>query len=597
MSDNSIIKNKATRIRLFSFNTPQMRAFHVTWFAFFLCFFAWFGIAPLMAVVREELGLTKAQIGNTIIASVAVTIVARLAIGWLCDRIGPRITYTWLLLLGSIPVMGIGLANSYETFLLFRLCIGAIGGAFVITQYHTSVMFAPNCVGTANATSAGWGNLGGGVTQMIMPLIFAAFVALGFSPFWSWRLSMVVAGMVCAITGVAYYFLTTDLPDGNFKELRARGEYRSPEKVKGTFMMACKDKRVWALFVIYAACFGIELTINNMAALYYMDYFDLGLKTAGLVAGLFGLMNIFARTTGGIIGDKFGERWGLRGRVKWLFIALAVEGCALMLFSRMTVLPLAIGSMVVFSLFVQMSEGATFSVVPFINKKALGSVAGIVGAGGNAGAVAAGFLLRVETLSWPNALLILGALVLVCSFVTYAVTFSAEAEEKASEEYEAALADRRATAEERKPWIALPPLPELAKLVRPVDLLRIYIGTALAIKGVYFIINMQAFEQLAGNLGHMTTVAAWYVVAAHIVGGSCLALGFGARLAALANVPVLLGAVFFVHASENLFAAAQGLQLSLLVLFILGLFVWRGSDRFSFDYLLRDKPSKLADAA
>ena len=73
--------------------------------------------------------------------------------------------------------MGIGLAQNYEAFLLFRLAIGAIGASFVITQYHTSVMFAPNCVGTANATTAGWGNLGGGVTQMVMPLIFTAVLA------------------------------------------------------------------------------------------------------------------------------------------------------------------------------------------------------------------------------------------------------------------------------------------------------------------------------------------------------------------------------------------------------------------------------------
>ena len=185
----------------------------------------------------------------------------------------------------------------------------------MITQYHTSVMFAPNVVGTANATSAGWGNLGGGVTQMVMPLVFGAFIALGYSNFWSWRLSMVVAGAVCFITGLAYYLFTTDLPDGNFKELRAQGKIRSKANTAGTFILACKDSRSWALFVIYAACFGIELTINNIAALYYRDYFGLGLKTAGLVAGLFGLMNIFARTTGGIIGDKFGYRGGLKGRV------------------------------------------------------------------------------------------------------------------------------------------------------------------------------------------------------------------------------------------------------------------------------------------
>jgi MFS transporter, NNP family, nitrate/nitrite transporter len=585
MSDE-IIQNKATRIELFSLRTPQMRAFHMSWFAFFLCFFAWFGIAPLMVIVRDELGLTKTQVGNTIIASVAVTIIARLAIGWLCDRIGPRITYTWLLTLGSLPVMAIGFADDYYSFLLFRLAIGVIGGSFVITQYHTSVMFAPNVVGTANATSAGWGNLGGGVTQMIMPLIFAAFVGMGYAEFWSWRLSMVVAGAVCFATGIAYYFFTTDLPNGNFKELRASGEYRPPEKVKGTFREAAKDKRVWAVFFIYAACFGVELTINNIAALYYTDYFDLGLKTAGLVAGLFGLMNIFARTTGGIIGDKFAARWGLKGRVKWLFIALFIESLALMFFSQMRILPIAIGSMVVFSLFVQMSEGATYSVVPFINKKALGSVAGIVGAGGNAGAVAAGFLFRSEDLTWPMALLVLGGCVMVCSFATLAVTFSPAQEAEAKEEYNKALADRQATDIERPPAIAWPALPELVRSLRPMAVLRIYLGVALAIKGIYFIMNMDAFEQMSGTLGDLPTVVAWYVVAAHVVGGAALAIGLGTRFAALVNIPVLIGATF-AASSGGVFASDSTLQFTIFVLFVLALFVWQGSGKFSVDQLLR----------
>lgn len=66
------------------------------WFAFILCFFAWYGIAPLMKIVREEMLLTKEQIGWCIIGSVAITVIARLFIGWLCDHIGPRLAYTWL---------------------------------------------------------------------------------------------------------------------------------------------------------------------------------------------------------------------------------------------------------------------------------------------------------------------------------------------------------------------------------------------------------------------------------------------------------------------------------------------------------------------
>jgi len=588
------VQNKATKIDLFSFSSRPMRAFHMSWFAFFLCFFAWFGIAPLMAIVRDELGLSKAQIGNTIIASVSITIVARLLIGWLCDKIGPRITYTILLLVGALPVMAIGFANDYTSFMLFRLGIGVIGASFVITQYHTSVMFAPNVVGTANATSAGWGNLGGGVTQMVMPLVFAAFVGLGYSAYWSWRLSMVVAGAVCFVTGIAYYFVTTDLPDGNFKELRAKGELRSSAKTNGTFLLAAKDKRVWALFIVYAACFGVELTINNIAAIYYMDNFDLGLKTAGLVAGLFGLMNIFARTTGGIVGDRFGQRWGLRGRVKWLFMALLVEGFALILFSQMRVLPIAIGTMIVFSLFVQMSEGATYSVVPFINKEALGSVSGIVGAGGNMGAVGAGFLFRSEALSYPQALLILGCLVLVCSFFTAFVKFSPEAEAEAQADHHRALATRTRRAAARGPKRRVFAFPETVGGMAPMDGLRIFLGLALAIKGIYFIMNMSVVEaEIGDGFGNFQNVIAWFVILANAVGGMSLALGFATRVAAAVNIIVLAGAVFFVHSAQGLFGPSADLQFAVFVLVALVLLFWHGSGKYSLDNLVRPVRVKI----
>lgn len=423
---------KATSIRLFDVHSPQMRAFHMTWFAFFLCFFAWFGIAPLMTVVREELSLTKDQVGWCIIGSVAITIFARLFIGWVCDRVGPRIAYAWLLLLASLPVMGIGLARDFTTFLIFRVLIGAIGASFVITQYHTTLMFAPNCVGTANATTAGWGNLGGGVTQVVMPLLFGAFVGLlGFSDALSWRAAMVVAGIVCALAGVAYYFLTQDAPEGNFGALRARGHLPGQQAARGSFWEAARDHRVWALFALYGCCFGMELTLDNIASLYFLDHFEYfrtidskqALTIAGSLAGLFGAMNLFARSLGGIIADRFGAYWGLSGRVKWLFIAVFCEGLAMMLFSQMRTLSLAIPAMLLMALFVKMSNGATYAVVPFINKRALGSVAGIVGAGGNAGAVAAGFLFKAEGLPWPSALFILGAAVTVASFSAFSITF------------------------------------------------------------------------------------------------------------------------------------------------------------------------------
>lgn len=423
------VANKANRIELFNLKSIQMRTFHMTWFAFFLCFFGWFGIAPLMAVVREDLLLTKAQIGNTIIASVAITIFARLLIGPLCDKFGPRRTYATLLALGSIPVMSIGLANSYESFLLCRLAIGVIGASFVITQYHTSVMFGPNVVGTANATTAGWGNAGGGVTQMVMPLILAAVLMFGVSESLGWRIAMVVPGVVLLLTGIAYYAFTRDCPDGDFRDLRAAGklpEAKADNSASRSFLAAASDLRVWALFLIYGACFGVELTIHNIAAIYYFDTFELDLKTAGLLAGSFGVLALFARSLGGWLSDRVAKHKGLGGRVWMLFAVLFAEGLLLMLFSRMTILPLAVISMLLFGLFVHMSCGATFGLVPFMNRKALGAVAGIIGAGGNAGAVAAGFLFKNEALSYQQSLFWLGLTVTVVAFSALLVRFSPE---------------------------------------------------------------------------------------------------------------------------------------------------------------------------
>ena len=428
-----------------------MRAFHMAWSAFFLAFFGWFGIAPLMVVVRDDLGLTQTQIGNTIIASVLITALVRVAIGPLCDRLGPRRTYSALLMLGALPVMGIGLAQSYETFLVMRLLIGGIGAAFVITQYHTSSMFAPNVVGTANAVTAGWGNLGGGVTQMAMPLVFSAMVMLGVSESLGWRLAMIVPGVALFAMGIAYRFLTQDAPDGDLAELRANAATRAEggeedRSDRQATWAAVKDVRVWSLFLIYGSCFGAELTMNNVAALYFHDRFELSLTAAGLIAGTFGTMNLFTRALGGLASDRMARVMGLSGRVAFLGAVLAIEGVVLMAFSQMASLVAAVAAMILCSLFVQAASGATYGVVPFMHRRALGTVAGIVGAGGNAGAVAAGFLFRSESIATADAFFYMGAVVTVCSALVLVVRFSPSQERSENRAFHEALAERSGAA-------------------------------------------------------------------------------------------------------------------------------------------------------
>lgn len=384
---------KASSLDLLNIRSIPIRTFWITSLAFFLCFFAWFGIVPFMPDVVRDLGLSPSQKWNSIILAVTGTVFARLAIGKLCDRYGPRLCYTGLLLMGSIPVIMLGLVQTPLQFLICRFFIGFIGASFVITQFHTSLMFAPGIVGTANATSAGWGNLGGGANRLGMPLIAAAVVSFGIAEELAWRYSMVIAGIICFGMGWVYYFFTQDSPEGNFSELR-KGKRPVRKKDTANFSDCLKDYRVWILFLVYAACFGIELTVYGTMDDYLQNRFHLERVTAGNLVLAFALMNIFARTLGGYFGDLSGNARGLRGRVFFLALILVAEGLMLSMFSLTTSLAIGMVFLIAFSLTVQMAEGATFSVVPFINRKAIGSISGIVGAGGNVGAFLAALMLK-----------------------------------------------------------------------------------------------------------------------------------------------------------------------------------------------------------
>jgi len=280
--------------------------------------------------------------------------------------------------------------------------------------------------------TAGWGNLGGGATQMLMPLLFSACIGLGFTQFWSWRLAMVVPGVAMLIAGILYYKLTQDAP-GDLSQPVRQLSPRATANATRAFGRAITDYRVWVLFVLYGASFGMELTIDNVAALYFHDYFRLTLRSAGIVAGSFGLMNLFARALGGFASDRMAMRFGFHGRTTLLGCTLLLEGLGLAVFSRMHLLPAAIAAMLTAGLFLKMSNGAIYAVVPFIRKDGLGAVAGIVGAGGNAAAVMAGFLFKMERVSWPDAMFILGIVVAAISVLALTVKPSEQPAQNSSQ--------------------------------------------------------------------------------------------------------------------------------------------------------------------
>jgi putative oxidoreductase len=124
------------------------------------------------------------------------------------------------------------------------------------------------------------------------------------------------------------------------------------------------------------------------------------------------------------------------------------------------------------------------------------------------------------------------------------------------------------------------------------SLIRIFFGAALFVRGLIFILNPNAIIELAG-----TEKLYWwysYLTIAHLIGGAMLMVGFYTRLSALIQIPILAGAVFFVHLKEGLLAHGQSLELSALVLLLLIIYFLFGSGALSIDnYILNRKPGDI----
>merc|ERR1712151_1365770 len=135
-------------------------------------------------------GCRKA-IGNANIAAVSFDVFTRFILGSVIEKFGPRLTDCMLLAWGAVVVSCSAAVTDATGLIIARFFVSCLGSTFVVNQFWNSIMFNKSVVGTANATAGGWGNLGGGLTQVLMPLIYRFFnQALGLSMSASWRASM-----------------------------------------------------------------------------------------------------------------------------------------------------------------------------------------------------------------------------------------------------------------------------------------------------------------------------------------------------------------------------------------------------------------------
>jgi NNP family nitrate/nitrite transporter-like MFS transporter len=225
----------------------------------------------------------------------------------------------------------------------------------------------------------------------------------------AWRTVCIVPALVGFVTGITVYFISDDSPKGNYSELKKNGTMPNVSAIsscgRGT-----TNLNTWIMFIQYACCFGVELTMYNATALYFRDEFGLNTESAGAITAIFGWMNLFARALGGWVSDRANAQYGMRGRLWAQSLLLIAEGMMVLIFVKAETLGTAILVMVIFSIFVQASEGTSFAIVPYIDPQSTGTISGIVGAGGNCGAVGFGFAFR--QFSYEKAFMIMGLTIL-----------------------------------------------------------------------------------------------------------------------------------------------------------------------------------------
>ncbi|KZZ05734.1 MAG: NarK family nitrate/nitrite MFS transporter [Oceanospirillaceae bacterium] len=430
------------KFNIFSF-TGKMKILHLSWIAFFITFVVWFNHAPLLMAIADSLGLAPSEIKTLLILNVALTIPARVVIGMLTDRFGPRVVYSSLLAVCSIPCFMFAFADSFVQAAVARFMLGFIGAGFVIGIRMVSEWFPANELGTAEGIYGGWGNFGSAAAAFTLPA-----VALWFGGEDGWRYAIAVTGAMSLLFSVVYYMNVSDTPKGStyFKpknigamEVTSKGDFffllfmkipmyaalalltwkLSPNGVglltettaifcyvglamlfiyevsqvwkvnKEIFekpvpeMHQYKFKQVAVLNVLYFATFGSELAVVSMLPLFFAETFTLDPVMAGMVASAYAFMNLMSRPGGGWLSDKFGRK----STLLILTAGLAVGYFVMSLVDSSWPLWLAVVAAMACSFFVQSGEGAVFAAVPLIKRRLTGQIAGMTGAYGNVGAV------------------------------------------------------------------------------------------------------------------------------------------------------------------------------------------------------------------
>ncbi|HAJ62828.1 MAG TPA: MFS transporter [Cyanobacteria bacterium UBA8543] len=456
----------------------RYRILHLSWFAFFLTFVCWFNFAPFASVIEKDLALTHDQIKVLLICNLALTIPARIIIGMLLDRFGPKITFSALLMFAVVPCLATAMSQNFNHLVLSRLLMGIVGAGFVVGIRIVAEWFPPKEIGIAEGIYGGWGNFGAFGAEFALPSIAVAtgFLAGGQT---NWRLAILLTGVITAAYGVIFYRNAQDTPPGKAYRRPKRSGAMEVTSAKSFWAMCLSNfglifalgllawrlaqpklhflntAQMYVIWVLLAALFAYQtykaysvnrevlngtktyspaqryqfrqvailefcyvVTFGSELAAVSMlpTFFEKTFALDHVVAAMIAASYPFLNLVSRPSGGLISDKLGSR---KWTMTIIAAGvGVSYLLahsINKTWALPLAIAVTMISAYFAQAGCGSTYGIVPLIKKEITGQISGNVGAYGNFGGVV--FLTIFSLTDAPTLFTTMGVAALICSFM------------------------------------------------------------------------------------------------------------------------------------------------------------------------------------
>ncbi|EOU1477868.1 MFS transporter [Clostridium perfringens] len=373
---------------------------------FFIGFAAVSLYGPTSAVFKEAfVNLNPVLLALLIAAPNLSGSLLRIPFSAWVDTTGGRKPLIVLLLLSIIGMGGLYVVLAFFSdnlnqyyYLLFAL--GLLSGCgiatFSVGVSQASYWFPKSKQGVALGIYGGVGNLAPGIFALLIPNLALPLLGLPGS-YLAWLIFLIVGTVIYIKIGQnAWYFQLVDkgINKDEAKEIASKeyGQELFPKgKASETLLISAKSWKTWALVFIYFTTFGGFLALTGWFPNYWMTYFGLNMKIAGLLTALYSILTSLTRIYGGKVADKNG------GEITTIIsLGIALIGAICMTFA--STMTLAIIGIILLAIGMGVANAAVFKIVPNAVPEAMGGASGWIGGLGALG----GFLIPPVMASFLN---------------------------------------------------------------------------------------------------------------------------------------------------------------------------------------------------